>query len=96
MEEKDKVWVVNASEAINRTCNAIFEEYKETITAFNEHIQNACKKRKHNVTYTTDNANSVKDLEYFYTCLGYKIEISNSTKYKDGIEYVIYKIKLMW
>ena len=31
MEQKDKAWVVNANEAINRTCNAIFEEYKETI-----------------------------------------------------------------
>ena len=50
MEQKDKAWVVNANEAINRTCNAIFEEYKETIMAFNEHINNACKKRKHNVS----------------------------------------------
>ena len=27
MEQKDKPWVVNYPEAVNRTCNAIYEEY---------------------------------------------------------------------
>lgn len=95
-QQGNKVWVVNATEATNKTCNAIFEEYKETIMAFNEHINNACKKRKRSVIYRTDNSETKDDLYYFYICLGYKIEIEEESKYKDGIEYYIYKLKLMW
>ena len=96
MEEKNKAWVVNAAEAINRTCDSIYREYKATIDAFNQHIIDKCAKRKHEVVYTTDNETTFKDLGYFYITLGYKVETDEQPKYKDGIEYTIYKIKLMW
>ena len=96
MEQKDKPWVVNRDEAINRTCSAIYEEYKVTIDAFNQHIIAKCSKRKHEVVYKTDNETTCKDLHYFYMCLGYRIEIEEASAYKEGVEYIIYKLKLMW
>ena len=96
MEQKDKAWVVNANEAIQRTCDAIYREYKATIDAFNEHIVEKCRNRKHEIVYKTDNELTSKDLYYFYICLGYKVEIEEEPSYKEGVEYTIYKIKLMW
>lgn len=95
-QQKNKPWVVNASEAINRTCNSIYEEYKVVIDLFNNKIIDTCNKRKHSVTYKTDNEVTCKDLHYFYNCLGYKVDIEETPNYKDGVEYTVYKIKLMW
>ena len=47
MEQKDKPWVVNYPEAVNRTCNAIYEEYKVLIELFNKKLCDACSKKKH-------------------------------------------------
>ena len=97
MEQKEnKALVVNATEAINRTCDAIYREYKEVVEAFNQKVMAACSKKKHTITYKTDNKVTFDDLYYFYTCLGYKIEVEELPQYKEGIEYIIYKIKLMW
>ena len=96
MEKENKAWVVNYSEAVNRTCNAIYQEYKVVIDAFNQHIIDKCAKRKHEITYTTDNEVTFRDLAYFYITLGYKVETDEQPKYKDGVEYTAYKIKLMW
>lgn len=96
MEQKDKAWVVNATEAINRTCDAIYREYKSIIDSFNQHIIDKCSKRKHEIVYKTDNPETSKDLHYFYGCLGYILEVEEVPQYKDGIEYTIYKLKLMW
>lgn len=96
MEQTNKPWVVNATEAINRTCDTIYNEYKVTVDAFNEKIVTACSKKKRSVIYKTDNENTYKDLYYFYTCLGYKIEVEELPQYKDDVEYTIYKLKLMW
>lgn len=95
-KQENKAWVVNATEAINRTCDAIYREYKVVVDTFNEKIVNACSKKKHSVTYKTDNQTTAKDLHYFYTCLGYKIETEETSDYKDEVEYIIYKLKLMW
>lgn len=96
MEQKDKPWVVSASEAINRTCDAIYGEYKVIIDIFNEKIVNACSKRKHQIVYKTDNETTHRDLLYFYSCLGYKVDFEEVPQYKNGVEYTIYKLKLMW
>lgn len=96
MEQKDKAWVVNANEAIQRTCDAIYREYKHVVDAFNQQIVNRCSKRKHEVIYKTDNENTCRDLHYFYLCLGYKVEIEEESSYKEGVEYTIYKLKLIW
>ena len=96
MEQKDKAWVVNANEAIQRTCDAIYREYKPVVDAFNQQIVNRCSKRKREVIYKTDNELTCRDLHYFYVCLGYKVEIEEEPSYKEGVEYTIYKIKLMW
>ena len=97
MEQKEnKAWVVNAHEAINRTCDAIYREYKVTVDAFNEKIVNACSKKKHSVVYKTDNETTCQDLHYFYNCVGYKVEVEELPQYKDGVEYIIYKLKLIW
>ncbi len=88
MEQENKPWVVNAHEAINRTCDAIYREYKVTV--------NACSKKKHSVVYKTDNETTCQDLHYFYNCVGYKVEVEELPQYKDGAEYTIYKLKLMW
>ena len=45
MEQKDKPWVVNYPEAVNRTCNAIYEEYKTVIELFNKKLCDACSKK---------------------------------------------------
>lgn len=96
MKEKDKDWVVNANEAIQRTCDAIYREYKAVVDAFNQQIVNRCSKRKHEVIYKTDNELTCRDLHYFYVCLGYKVEIEEEPSYKEGVEYTVYKLKLMW
>lgn len=95
-QQVNKLWVVNATEAINRTCNAIFKEYEFVIREFNDKITETCSKKKHSVIYKTDNQTTSQDLYYFYTCLGYKVEVEETPKYKEGIEYTIYKLKLMW
>ena len=96
MEQKDKPGVVNREEAVNRTCNAIYEEYKVVITEFNNKIISKCNEFKHEIVYKTDNPVTAKDLHYFYICLGYNVQVEEIPKYKDGIEYTIYKLKLMW
>lgn len=97
MEQKEtRKWVVNATEAINRTCEAIFKQYEDVISLFNEEIVKACSKKKHSVVYKTDNETTSNDLQYFYKCIGYVVEVEEAPKYKDGIEYTIYKLKIMW
>lgn len=96
MEQTNKPWVVNANEAINRTCDTIYNEYKPIVDTFNEKIVTACSKKKRSVIYKTDNETTYQDLHYFYTCLGYKIEVEEIPQYKNGVEYTIYKLKLMW
>ena len=96
MEQKNELWAVNYPEAVNRTCEAIRKEYKAIIDLFNTKIVDACTKLKHEVTYRTDNEKTFNDLHYFYSVLGYKIETDEQPKYKDGVEYTVYKIKLMW
>ena len=46
--------------------------------------------------YKTDNETTCQDLHYFYNCVGYKVEVEELPHYKDGVEYIVYKIKLMW
>ena len=96
MEQTNKPWVVNATEATNRTCDTIYHEYKDVIATFNEKIINAGSKKKNFVIYKTDNETTSLDLHYFYVCLGYKVELDEIPEYKDGIEYTIYKLKIMW
>ena len=96
MEQKDKPWVVNYPEAVNRTCDTIYKEYKAVIELFNKKLCDACSKKKHEITYRTDNETTFHDLHYFYTNLGFRIEIDEEPDYKDGVEYTIYKLKLMW
>ena len=81
---------------MNRTCNAIYEEYKTVIELFNKKLCDACSKKKHGITYRTDNKTTFHDLYYFYTNIGFKVEVDEEPKYKNGIEYTIYKLKLMW
>ena len=97
MEQKEiRKWVVNATEAINRTCDVIFKQYEDVISLFNEEIVKACSKKKHSVVYKTDNEITSNDLQYFYRCIGYVVEVEETPKYKDGIEYTIYKLKIIW
>ena len=95
-QQENKPWVVNYPEAVNRTCNTIYEEYKTVIELFNKKLCDACSKKKHEITYRTDNETTFHDLYYFYTNVGFKVEVDEEPKYKNGIEYTIYKLKLMW
>jgi hypothetical protein len=96
MEQKDKPWVVNYPEAVNRTCDAIYKEYKTLIELFNKKICDACSNKKREISYRTDNETTFHDLYYFYTNIGFKVETDEKPDYKNGIEYTIYKLKLMW
>ena len=96
MEQENKPWVVNVHEAVNRTCNAIYKEYKTVIELFNKKLSDACSKKKHELTYRTDNETTFHDLYYFYTNIGFRVEVDEEPDYKDGVEYTVYKLKLMW
>ena len=96
MKQENKPWVVNYPEAVNRTCKAIYEEYITIIELFNKKLCDACSKKKHEITYRTDNETTFHDLYYFYTNIGFKVEVDEEPKYKNGIEYTIYKLKFMW
>ena len=95
-QQENKPWVINYPEAVNRTCDAIYREYKTVIELFNKKLSDACSKKKHELIYRTDNETTFHDLHYFYTNVGFRIEVDEELDYRDGVEYTIYKLKLMW
>lgn len=95
-QQENKPWVINYPEAVNRTCDAIYKEYKTVIELFNKKISDACSKKKHELVYRTDNETTFHDLHYFYSSVGFRIEVDEEPNYRDGVEYTIYKLKLMW
>ena len=95
-QQENKPWVINYPEAVNRTCDAIYREYKTVIELFNKKLSDACSKKKHELIYRTDNETTFHDLHYFYSNVGFRIEVDEEPDYRDGVEYTIYKLKLMW
>lgn len=92
-EEKKHGWVVNQTEARQRTCDAIYKKYSEIIEAFNKHIIDCCKKCKRTVCYTTNNETEARDIHYFYVNMGYLVEVEELETSVKGTDY---KIKLCW
>lgn len=91
-KQGEKAWVVNAVEARNRTCDAIYKAHKDIIEEFNNHILLQCSKHKIFVSYTTEDKKLFNDLCYFYLCLGYDVqpeEIDNTIK-------PVYSFKIRW
>ena len=74
----------------------IYEEYKTVIDLFNKKLSDACSKKKHELIYRTDNETTFHDLHYFYVNIGFRVEVDEEPDYKDGVEYTIYTLKLMW
>lgn len=93
MEQQDnKPWVVNVVEAKNRTADTIYRKYKEIIDDFNKNIIEQCDRCRTFLYYTTKNEELAKRLAYFYTILGYHVEMTD----KEEVLEIVYKLKICW
>lgn len=91
-QEENKPWVINGIEAKNRTANTIYRKYKEIIDDFNKNIIEQCNNCKTFLYYTTKDEKKAKHLAYFYTIVGYNVEMTD----KEEVLETVYKLKIMW